>query len=129
MNTYDKVRCWLSQHGSTAQFEITDFGDGRGGVITKWESTAEQPALADLPDDAAVAAYLAQVAADAKAQAATIDNADVRLRAAVIELCAEIEKIKTVIRTAHPAAGTAIPARTAAEWGAAIKAKAQELQQ
>jgi hypothetical protein len=129
MSTYDKVRCWLSQHGVTAQFEISDFGDGRGGVITKWDSSASQPALADLPDDATVAAYIAQVEADAKARDATIDNADVRLRAVVIELCAEIEKIKGVVRTAHPAAGTAIPARTAAEWGAVIKAKAQELQQ
>jgi acetolactate synthase small subunit len=74
-------------------------------------------------------AKAAQVAADAKAQAATIDNADVRLRAVVIELCAELEKIKTAIRTLHPATSNAIPARTAAEWGASLKAKAQELQQ
>ncbi len=50
-------------------------------------------------------------------------------RDATLKRCAELERIKAVIRTLHPATSNAIPARSAAEWGAAIKAKAQGLQQ
>lgn len=63
----------------------------------------------------------------AKESAATLDNGDVLLRAAAGEIIAKIEAIKAIIRTAHPASASAIPAMSAAEWVAAIKARARGL--
>lgn len=112
------------------RFEFLDRCDGHGYQLTEWSVPGVRR-----PTDAEIRAM--QPAADAKARQvltaakdaeATVDNADIRLRAAVVEICTELERIKTVIRTVHPATSNAIPARTIAEWGATIKAKAQELQ-
>jgi hypothetical protein len=56
---HDRLACWLASRKATAEYELTDNSDGRGPYISRWVSAVPQPALADLPDDAAVEAWRA----------------------------------------------------------------------
>jgi hypothetical protein len=112
------------------RFEFLDRCDGRGYQLTEWRvQGVRRPTDAEIRAMQPAADAKAKVVADsAKDAAASVDKADVRLRAAIIEICTELEQIKAVIRTVHPATSNAIPAKTMAQWGAEIKAKARELQ-
>ena len=60
---HERIACWLNQRGATAQYEIADNSDGRGPYVAQWISAVTQPTANELPDDATVTAWQAQVAA------------------------------------------------------------------
>jgi hypothetical protein len=78
--------------------------------------------------DGSIAEREAREAAEREAEKdrrATLDQSDALLRAVAVEVVQQIETIKGVVRAAHPASGGTIPARSAEEWAAAIKARAR----
>lgn len=50
----EKIDAYLAAHGATAEWELRDYSNGEPPVFFRWESTAPQPTLEQLPSDAAM---------------------------------------------------------------------------
>lgn len=133
-----RVRIWLRAHGmpgitvlNQTGEEVSFMGDANGVpyriASVNVGAGVTPPTFADLQaitPEAEAAEVAASTDLIVKAAALGQGVKMELLVAAVAELAKEIEKIKLVVRTIHPAAAGELPAKNKASWVADIKATA-----